>query len=170
LTPRHSGLLVDVAVLVVAAVEGVLIVISEPSAGATATLVLAVLALLVRDRWPLPAFVATLPAVVFPGAIVAAIVALYAVSARYRGWWLLTGCGLLTAGSLVFPTSEFAPSMWNSDTLLGLIYLTMTAGAPILLGRFLHSRRELALRLEEVKEAREHERRLDAEAILARKV
>jgi signal transduction histidine kinase len=163
-----SSRLVDVLVLAVAVAEGVLTTITEDSPSVVVTIAIAVLALLVRERWPLLAFLATLPAVFAPGTIVPAIVALYVVSSRYREWWLLAGCGLLAAASFVFPTTEFAPSIWDSYTLLGVIYFTMTAVAPILLGQFLRSQRELALRLEEVKEAREHERRLDAEAILAR--
>lgn len=160
--------LVDAVVLALALAEGVLTTITEDAPYAVVTIAIAVLALLARERLPLPAFLATLPAVIAPGAIVPAIAALYAVSSRYRDWWLLAGCGLLAAAGFVFPMTEFAPSIWDSYTLLGLIYFTMTALAPILLGQFLHSQRELALRLEEVKEAREHERRLDAEAILAR--
>jgi signal transduction histidine kinase len=166
-TPRLSTRLVDAVVFVVAAVEGALTAISEESSIGLALCVIAVLALLVRERWPLMSFVATFPAVVFPGAIVAAIVALYAVAARYRSWWLLGGCWLLTAGIVAFPLLDVAPQFWQTDMLLGVIYFTMTAGAPILLGRFLNSQRELALRLDEVKQAREHERRLDAEAVLA---
>ncbi|GAB2805424.1 histidine kinase [Lentzea nigeriaca] len=155
-------------VVVVAAVEGALTAIGEQSYVGLVTSVIAVLALTTRDRWPLPSFVATLPAVVFPGAIVAAIVALYSVSSRYRNWWLLTGCWLVAAGIVAFPLFDLAPEFWHTDVVLGIIYFTMTAGAPILLGQFLHTQRELALRLDEVKQARDHERRLDAEAILAR--
>jgi signal transduction histidine kinase len=165
---RPADRLVDAAVLAVAVAEGALTAITENDPYAVVPVAVAVLALLVRERWPLPVFLATLPAVLFPGAIVPAIVALYVVSSRHREWWLLAGCGVLAAAGFVFPISDFAPAIWNSDTLLGLIYLTMTALAPILLGQFLRTQRELALRLDEVREAREHERRLDAEAILAR--
>lgn len=67
------------------------------------TTVIAVLALTTRDRRPLPSFVATLPAVAFPGAIVAMVVALYSVSSRYRSWWLLAGCWPTAAGIGTFP-------------------------------------------------------------------
>ncbi|MGW4214897.1 sensor histidine kinase [Lentzea sp. NPDC004789] len=165
---RPSSRLVDAAVLVAAVAEGVLTTIAEGTPYGVVTIAIAVLALLVRERLPLPAFLATLPAVLFPGAIVPAIVALHVVSSRCRDWRLLAGCGLLATAGFVFPMAGLAPSIWNSHTLLGVIYATMTALAPILLGQFLRSRHELALRLEEVKEAREHERRFDAEAILAR--
>ncbi|GGU77019.1 sensor histidine kinase [Lentzea flava] len=169
MTRRMPAWVAPAALIAVAAAEGALTAlteISETTPVDVAVTVLAVLALVVRDRWPLPAFAATLPAAVLPGAIVPAIVALYSVSARYRSWWLLTGCGLLAAGSLAFPLSDVSETFWTTDVLLGLIYMTMTALAPILLGQFLHTQRELALRLEEVKQAREHERRMDAQAIL----
>jgi signal transduction histidine kinase len=168
MSPRPSDRFVDAVVLAVAVAEGVLTTVAEDDPYGLVPIAIAVLALLVRERWPLPSFLATLPAVLFPGTIVPVIVALYVVSSRYRDSWLLTGCGLLASAGLVFPMSEFAPSIWDFHTLLGVIYATMTALAPILLGQFLLSQRELAMRLEEVKEAREHERRLDAEAILAR--
>ena len=164
----RSSRVADAVVLGVAAAEGLLTAILEETPYAIIPVVVAVLALVVRDRWPLLAFLATLPAVLWPGSIVPALVGLYAVSSRYRDWWVLAGCALLAAGGFVFPTSDLAPANLDSYMLLGIIYFTMTAIAPILLGQFLHTQRELALRLEEVKEAREHERRLDAEAILAK--
>ncbi|MEJ2853247.1 MULTISPECIES: sensor histidine kinase [unclassified Saccharothrix] len=167
MSPGRSGRLVDAAVLAVAVVEGALTTISEADPLVVVPIAIAVLALLARERLPLPVFLATLPAVLFPGTIVPALVALSVVSSRYRDWWLLVGCGLVAAAALVFPMSDFAPSIWDSYTLLGVVYAAMTALAPILLGQFLRSRRELALRLVEVEQAREHERRLDAEAILA---
>ncbi|OLZ49918.1 sensor histidine kinase [Amycolatopsis keratiniphila] len=168
MTERLRATIIEAAVIVVAVIEGALTAIGEEPSESLVLCLIAVLAVLVRERWPLVSFVATLPAVVFPGAIVAALAALYTVAARYRSWWLLTGCWLVTAGTLAFPLLDVAPQFWHTEMLLGVIYFTMTAGAPILLGRFLHSRRELALRLNEVKEAREHERRLDAQAVLAK--
>lgn len=156
------------ALIAVAVLEATLNSITGPAdrAGLAANLA-AVLALTLRHRWPLPAFAVTLPAaVLFPGTIIPVIIALYAVATRYRSWWLLGGCGLVAAGSIAFPFFDIAETGSRSEMVLGLIYTTMTALAPILLGRFLHARRELALRLEEVKQAREHERRLDAQAIL----
>jgi signal transduction histidine kinase len=168
MSPGPSNRFVDAVVLGLAVAEAVLTTITEDDPHGVVTIAIAVLALLVRERLPLPSFLATLPAVLFPGTIVPTIITLYVVSSRYRDWRLLAGCGLLAAAGFVFPMSDFAPSIWDSYTLLGAIYFTMTAVAPILLGQFLRSQRELALRLEEVKQAREHERRLDAEAILAR--
>ncbi|MGW0520817.1 sensor histidine kinase [Crossiella sp. NPDC003009] len=167
MTPRLPRWLTDTAVLAVAAVEAAITGITE-SSSAAAFGAAAVLVLVVRRRWPLPAFVLALPAVVLLGAIIPVIVTLYTVAARHRSWWLLGGCGLAAAVSLVFPLSEPGMPIPIPDLVLDIIYSTMTAGAPILLGRFLHTRRELALRLAEVKEAREHERQLDAQVILTK--
>ncbi|MFB9904242.1 sensor histidine kinase [Allokutzneria oryzae] len=168
MTFRLPSRLVATAVIVFAGVEGVLTAITEESPGGMIMVGFAVVALLVRERWPLVVFLVTLPAVLWPGALVSAIVALYTVSARHCDRWVLTGCGVLASASFVFPIAEIAPSKLDSYLLLGILYTTMTAVAPILLGQLLRSQRELALRLEEVKQVREHERRLDAEAVLAR--
>jgi signal transduction histidine kinase len=167
-THRLPGWVSGAALIAVAAVEAALNASTEPADHAVlAANVAAVLALTLRHRRPLPAFALTLPAaVLFPGTILPVIIALYTVSARYRSWWVLGGCGLLAAGGTAFPFFGVADADSRSEMVLGLIYTTMTALAPILLGRFLHAQRELALRLAEVKEAREHERRMDAQAIL----
>ena len=75
MSPKWSNRAIDAAVLVVAAVEGVLNTIAEETTAGMIPVVIAVLALLVRDRWPLPSFLATLPAVLFPGAVVPAVTA-----------------------------------------------------------------------------------------------
>ncbi|HTI21633.1 MAG TPA: two-component sensor histidine kinase, partial [Kutzneria sp.] len=110
MSPRPSSRLVDAAVLVAAVAEGALTTIAEGTPYGVVTIAIAVLALLARERLPLAAFLATLPAVLFPGAVIPAIVALHVVSRRSRDWWLLAGCWLLAAAGFVFPMSEFAPS------------------------------------------------------------
>ncbi|MGW4063121.1 sensor histidine kinase [Amycolatopsis sp. NPDC004747] len=127
--------------------------------------VLAVGVLLVRRRWPVPAFVLTLPALVLVGSVIATLVALYVVAVRYANRALLTACGLLAAVGYFIPGLEF--EYQRTDLALTLIYATMTAAAPIFFGRLVHARQELALRLEDIRQAREHERELDAQAILA---
>ncbi|GAA2822418.1 sensor histidine kinase [Crossiella cryophila] len=165
---RLRGWLIDIAVLVVAAAEATLSSITEHTTTATVLSVIAVLALLLRNRWPFLVYLATLPAVAVVDVYVAAVVALYSVSARYRNWWLLIGCGLALTVCLFFPIPEPGEDFTASDLVLEIIDSAMTAGGPILLGRFLQTRRELALRLEEVREAREYERQVDAQVILTK--
>jgi signal transduction histidine kinase len=126
----------------------------------------AVLVLVVRRRWPVPVFLLTLPALVVSGSVVATLIALYAVAIRYVNRPLLVACGLLAATAYLFPGLDF--DLVTSDAVLGVIYATMTAAAPLFLGQFVRSQRELALRLEDVRQAREHERELDAQAVLAK--
>jgi signal transduction histidine kinase len=53
-------------------------------------------------------------------------------------------------------------------TLVFFVYGLATSAAPVLFGQLLQARRDLARRLAEVEEAREHERTLHAQAVLAR--
>ncbi|HEY0497089.1 MAG TPA: histidine kinase [Kutzneria sp.] len=127
---------------------------------------LAVVALLARRWWPVPVFLLTLPALVVSGSVIATLIALYTVATRYANRWLLGTCGALAATAYLFPGMDF--ELLSADLVLGVIYATMTAAAPIFLGQFVRTHRELALRLTDIKQAREHERRLDAQAVLAK--
>ncbi len=53
-------------------------------------------------------------------------------------------------------------------TLIDFVYSLATAVAPVLFGQLLQAHRDLARRLAEIEEAREHERALHAQAVLAR--
>ncbi len=53
-------------------------------------------------------------------------------------------------------------------TLVFFVYGLATAAAPVLFGQLLQAQRDLARRLAEIEEAREHERTLHAQAVLAR--
>jgi len=53
-------------------------------------------------------------------------------------------------------------------TLIDFGYGLATVVVPVLLGQLIQTRRDLARRLTEVEEAREHERALHARAVLAR--
>lgn len=53
-------------------------------------------------------------------------------------------------------------------TLVFFVYGLATAAAPVLFGQLLQAQRDLARRLVEIEEAREHERALHAQAVLAR--
>ncbi|WP_232791417.1 TetR/AcrR family transcriptional regulator [Streptomyces capitiformicae] len=53
-------------------------------------------------------------------------------------------------------------------TLIALVYGLATSSAPVLFGQLLQAQRDLARRLAEIEEAREHERTLHAQAVLAR--
>jgi signal transduction histidine kinase len=161
---RKHILLADAGVLALAAVDAGFNQPGGPLAVGTA--MLAVGMLLVRRRWPVPVFLLTLPALALVGSVIATLIALYAVAVRYSNRYLLAGFGVVAAVGYLFPGMEYQYP--RSDLLLTVIYATMTAAAPIFLGRLVHAHQELALRLEDIRAAREHERLLDAQAALAR--
>lgn len=161
---RAQALLVETGLIAVAALDAGFNQPTEPWDIAVA--VVAIGALLFRRKWTIPAFVLTLPALVLIGSVIATLIALYSVALRYSHRWLLVACGLVAAVGYFAPGLQFEPT--RTDTVLTLIYATMTAAAPIFFGRLVRAQRELALRLEDIRAAQEHERVLDAQATLAK--
>ncbi|GAA3109996.1 sensor histidine kinase [Streptomyces rectiviolaceus] len=146
----------------------------EQNAADTAVLVLAVGvlacgALFLRRRFPLTVFALTVLASLVLDIQAASVVALYTVAERSRNRRLLAACAVASAAasSVPLPPSHFA-EIHDTWTLVYFGYLLATAAAPVLLGQLIQARRDLSLRLAEVEEAREHERQLHAQAVLAR--
>jgi len=150
-------LVVEAAVLGLSAVDAALNV--SASWPQILCVAIAVLALLARRRWPVAAFLLTLPALAVVGSVIATLVALYAIAVRHSNRWLLAGCGALAALGYLFPGPELG--LFTSDVVLAVIYAAMTAAAPIFLGQFVRAHRDIT-------QAREHERLLDAQAVLAK--
>ncbi|MFD9890161.1 sensor histidine kinase [Amycolatopsis sp. NPDC059027] len=134
----------------------------EFSAAAIATL-----ALLLRRSFPLTVLAITFPSMVVSQSVVPALIALYTVGCHYRNRWLLAGC--MAAGALGYAT-PWPPmlELSHDDVLLGLIYSTMTAAAPVFLGMLARTGRELSVRIDEIEQAREQERLLIEQTTLAR--
>nr|WP_308013437.1 histidine kinase [Streptomyces sp. REN17] len=126
-------------------------------------------ALAVRRRLPLPVFLLSLPAALFSSVVVVPLAALYTLAERSRDRRLLTVCATASAvaSALPWPLSDYATDdrFW---TFVDFVYLLATAAAPVFLGQLVQVRRDVAARLAEVEEAREHERRLHAQSVLAR--
>lgn len=125
--------------------------------------------LFLRRRLPLAVFLLTLPMTLFMDVAVAPIAALYTLAASTRNRPLLAGCALLNAAAdtLVWPL----PGAFTGDrtwTLVQFVYTLATAVAPVLFGQLVQARHDVARQLVEVKEAREHERALYAQTVLAR--
>lgn len=150
-------LLAEIGLLAVAAVDAWLEADNRWDSIAYAAL--AVLALAFRRRWPVPAFLLTLPALVFSGSLVATVISLYAIAVRHTNKPLIVSCGLLAGVAYLFPGQDV--ELFTSDVVIGVIYATMTAAAPLFLGQLVRS-------LRDIQEAREHEREMDAQAVLAR--
>ncbi|KUN83940.1 histidine kinase [Streptomyces bungoensis] len=138
---------------------------------ALACAVLGALALAVRRRLPLVTFALTLPTALVTDAVVAPMAALYTLSSLNRHRLLLGGCALSYAiiDFLPWPWSSMdATELGQTNNLFHLSYTLATAAAPVFLGQLVQARRELSLRLADISEAREHERLLTAQSVLAK--
>ncbi|MEU0946887.1 histidine kinase [Streptomyces canus] len=131
---------------------------------------LAAFSLPLRRRFPLSVFLLTLPTAVVTDAVLATMIALYTLASLSRHRVVLAVC------ATAFALSDFTPWPWttveiaelsDSYSLIHLSYTLATAAAPVFLGQLVQARRELSLRLTEISEAREHERLLTAQSVLA---
>lgn len=138
-----------------------------------ASLAIVIGALSVRKRWPIPAFACTVVALFVSGATIATLIALYTVANRYGNRLLLVTFGVVATIGYIWTPIQFEGSPLDisgtavPDVIIVVVYAAMTAGAPILLGRLVHTSAQLRERLLDIEEVREHERRLDAQAVLA---
>lgn len=162
---RIPAPVVDVVLVAVAAVDVWLNQWDYTTTG----VVLAVVgcaALLFRRRFPLAVTLLTLPMALTQDVPVAVLVALFTLAVRSRDRRLLAGCVVLyaVAGSVPWPVAEGGQTM----TLVFFVYGLATAATAVLLGQLLQTQRDLARRLTEINEAKEHEQALHAQAVVAR--
>ncbi len=165
---RVPAPVVDIALVAVAAGDVWLSMWDHTALGVTlATLGCA--ALVFRRRFPLGVFLLTLPIALTQPVALAPLVTLFTLAERSRSRPLLAGCVALTAvaSSAPWPLTGFA-EVGRTMTLIDFVYSLATAVAPVLFGQLLQTHRDLARRLAEIEEAREHERALHAQAVLAR--
>lgn len=128
-------------------------------------------ALAFRRRFPLTVFALTLPATLVLEVVVAPIAVLYTLAERSRNRRLLAGCAVVSATALALPwplDGDGFAETGNTWTLIYFGYLLAATLAPVLVGQLVQARRDLKQRLAEIEEAREHERALHAQAVLAR--
>ncbi|MFG2947080.1 sensor histidine kinase [Streptomyces adustus] len=167
-TPLHAGL-VDTLLVGVSLLD-MWANVDPDDRAAMACGLLAALCLPLRRRLPLTTFLLTLPTAMVTDAALATLIALYTLASLSRHRLLLVLC------AAVFAVADFVPWPWPSveidelsDTysLIHLSYTLATAVAPVFLGQLVQARRELTLRLVEISEAREHERLLITQSVLA---
>ncbi|MEV7645950.1 histidine kinase [Streptomyces rubiginosohelvolus] len=165
---------VDTGLVVLAALDAWINLSNLPSSSTPEAWVCAAIGsvgLFLRRRFPLAVFLLCLPLTPYFSVAVAPIVALYTLAASIRSRPLLFTCFLLNiaAANFVNPFEEFSlfdASLREFSIRFG--YTLAITVAPIVCGQLVQTRRDLAHQLEEVKEAREHERALHAQAVLAR--
>lgn len=173
MTPPRAGLvaaLLDGA-LILASLLDVWVKLDTDDQPAMACGLLAAAALALRRRLPLLTFVLALPATLVTDAVFATLVALYTLASHTRRRSVLVVC------AAAFTISDILPWHWppwpvaveiaDGSLLISLGYTMATAAAPVFLGQLVQARRELTVRLAEASEAREHERMLTAQSLLA---
>ncbi|MER7476367.1 histidine kinase [Streptomyces sp. NPDC126510] len=162
---RVPAPVVDIVLVAVAAVD-VWLNMWEHTRLGVAPAAVGCAALAFRRRFPLGVFALTLPIALMQDVAVAVLVALFTLAERSRNRLLLAVCVALSAvaSSTPWPLAEVDRTM----TLVFFVYGLATSVAPVLFGQLLQTQRDLARRLAEIEEAREHERTLHAQAVLAR--
>ncbi|PIM69131.1 two-component sensor histidine kinase [Streptomyces sp. JV178] len=162
---RVPALVIDLALVAAAALD-VRLNDWEPTRLEFALVAVGCTALAFRRRFPLAVFLLTLPVALMQDVAVAVLAALFTLAERSRDRRLLAVCVALAAvaSSTPWPLAEVDRTM----TLVFFVYGLATAAAPVLFGQLFQAQRDLARRLTEIEEAREHERTLHAQAVLAR--
>ncbi|MEV0266929.1 histidine kinase [Streptomyces sp. NPDC050617] len=130
--------------------------------------VLSCVILPLRHRLPLSAFLLCLPGSLVQDVLIAPIVVLYTLAACTRDRRLLALYAALFAliTATPWPLTDVAGEecTW---TLVTFVYMLAMAAAPILLGQLVQTRRDLRRQLVETEAAKEHERELYAQTVLA---
>lgn len=101
--------------------------------------------------------------------VFAPFAALFTLAERSRDRRLLVVCAMLfaLASAAPWPLNDLS-SHDRTWTLIYFFYTLATAAAPVLMGQLLQARRDMGKQLIEIEEAREHERLLHSQAVLAR--
>ncbi|PXX63856.1 histidine kinase [Nocardia tenerifensis] len=158
--------LIDLA-LVAVAMADVLLDEEYTSRVEFAAACVACAAVLLRRRFPLVTFALTLPASWMLANLAAPAIALYSLAERTSNRAVLWGSVLATAIVAATPWPPGHP-IDQRGIIVTFAYSAAWAGAPVLLGQLVRTRRDLSARLVEIEQARDHERQLHAQAVLAR--
>ncbi|CAM5423702.1 sensor histidine kinase [Leifsonia shinshuensis] len=169
---RLPPLVIDILAVLLAALDALINSAEEPSAWSPLDVTVVAVAcagLLLRRRFPLVVFLLTLPAAVAQDLLAAPIIALFTLSRVSRRRWLLVACAALFAFSSAFPWPfAGADRVDQFGAFVYFVYQFATAAAPVALGQLLQAREDLAKRLVEIEDAKEHEQALYAQTVLAR--
>ncbi|MEV0537558.1 histidine kinase [Kitasatospora sp. NPDC050463] len=161
---------VDGTLVVAAGIDSWLNLTEDPAPFDLALAGLACAALALRRRFPLAVLLLTLPIAFTQDDIaLAPLVALFTLAERSRNRRLLALCALGTALASIIPWSLGGPfEVSRTFTLVTFVYSLATAAAAVLFGQLVQTRRDLERQMIETEEAREHERILHAQTVLAR--
>ncbi|MFG2135450.1 sensor histidine kinase [Streptomyces sp. NPDC048650] len=128
--------------------------------------VVAATALLLRRRFPLLVYLFTLPGLYIGYIWFAPMIGLYTLAVRRPGRARLGICAvlLIAAHFLPYPISDFEPTDYRENALV-LIDACVTSAAPIAMGLLVRTRRELAVRVEDLTRSLRREDRLLADRV-----
>lgn len=154
-TVRNRRAAVDFCLIALAVAESVLSIYGDFSPLKVAAIVVAACGLPLRRRWPWLAFIATLPALVISGALFAAVVALFSVTVTDRNWWRLTAATVIVA---VGSSYQWIGLESGPETALTVMYIVLSAAAPVALGLLQRARLDLRDALTELRQSHDSER------------
>ncbi|MGW6269202.1 sensor histidine kinase [Streptomyces sp. NPDC055060] len=122
-----------------------------------------------RHRLPRSAFLLCLPGSLVQDILIAPIAALYTLAAHTRDRRLLALYAVLFALTTAapWPLTDFT-GQERTWTLVTFVYMLAMAAGPVLLSQLVQARRDLGRQLAETEAAKEHERELHGQTVLAR--
>ncbi|NIH88579.1 sensor histidine kinase [Amycolatopsis granulosa] len=165
---RWVPLAVDVAAILVAALDVWLAVPANAPPYSILLSALACLALAAHRRLPFGAVLLTVPGFLIGWSQLAAMIALGMLATRKQmHWQVWAGAVLVWACRFVrWPPGDFTQLSWREHVLDG-IYGVLVAGMPIAIGLLAGARARLTRKLGELTASRDRERRLAAAAVRA---
>jgi signal transduction histidine kinase len=165
---RHRELGLDVGAVLIAALDVALRVIPDTQPYNWVLSIVAVLALVVRRRFPFLVVLLTIPGFLAGWAQLAAMIALGSLARRkLLGWQTLVAAALVWLSRFLWwPPSQFLAQEWRTH-VHDAIYGCIVAGMPIAIGLLAHARQQLSQRIGELAASRERERGLHARAVRA---
>lgn len=165
---RRRGLLLDIAAIVVAALDVALVIPDKAQLYSWILSSTAVAALAFRHRFPFLVTLLTIPGFVAGWAELAPMIALGTLAwKRSWGWQMVVAAIGVWVGRFVeWPLSDFQNESWREHAL-DAIYACFVIGMPIAIGFLVTARKDLAARLAQLNASREREQRLQAIAVRA---
>lgn len=154
------------AVLVLTSLADVLLGSVDRSVLEHGASLVAVAAVLLRRRFPVLAFVLTMPGLWIGSAVVAPVITLYALAARSSRLWLLSAAAVVTFfgyGGFLGQSPEPVQRI-----VVDALYAALVAVGPLATGALVRTRGELARRIVELRESRVEEQRQAAIAVAER--
>lgn len=159
---RRRDLLIDLALVAIAAIDGLVGLYTTGTLELLLTLVGAA-GLILRRRWPLVSVALALPALFLTGGPIAAVIALYTVARAVRSAVALSGAAALTWLGLALSWDAITSV---NDVILAAVYATMTSGGAVAIGRLGRNHSRLAETISALQRARgEENRRAAREAV-----